>query len=172
MPLGLKILIAVMAVSLFGFGPLQAQPFHPPLLTAAQKAGLDQAAGAYGRADYAAALRIWRQLADQGNASAQNSLGQMYLQGKGVPQDYTQAVSWHRKAAEQGAALAQFTLGSMYEGGIVGLEPDYVQAHKWYNLAAARGDPWGAAWRDELAKKMTHAQIAEAQRLAREWKPK
>ena len=53
---------------------------------------------------------------------------------------------------------------------------DYVEAHKWLNLAAAlsQGDNQKAMadTRDGLAKQMTPQQIAEAQRLAREWKPK
>jgi hypothetical protein len=70
-------------------------------------------------------------------------------------------------------------LGEMYREG-QGVPQDYVQAHKWYNLAAAnytsasqtkyRDD--AVKNRDALARKMTPAQIAEAQRLAREWKPK
>jgi hypothetical protein len=49
---------------------------------------------------------------------------------------------------------------------------DYVTAHMWFNLAAASGDKTGAEGRDMAAAKMTPAQIAEAQKLAREWKPK
>ena len=48
---------------------------------------------------------------------------------------------------------------------------DYVQAHMWYNLATANGDKLAAEFRDGLAKQMALAQIAEAQKLAREWKP-
>ncbi len=49
---------------------------------------------------------------------------------------------------------------------------DYVQAHMWYSLAAAQGEKEASKGRDILAEKMTPAQIAEAQKLAREWKPK
>ncbi len=58
-----------------------------------------------------------------------------------------------------------------------GVPQDYVQAHMWYNLAASK-HPLGEVrnkavkTRDILAEKMTPAQIAEAQKLAREWKPK
>ena len=54
--------------------------------------------------DYATALREWTPLADQGNASAQYNLGQIYRQGQGVPQDDKTAVKWYRLAAEQGDA--------------------------------------------------------------------
>ena len=52
-----------------------------------------------------------------------------------------------------------------------GVVQDYVMAHVWYNLAAARGLKQARATRDRIAQKMTRDQIAEAQRLAREWKP-
>ena len=59
----------------------------------------------------------------------------------------------------------------MYERG-QGAPQDYVQAHMWFNLAAARGNADAARKRDLVAAKMTPAQIAEAQKLVREWKPK
>ncbi len=71
-------------------------------LTAPAWAGLDEAVAANKRGDYATALREWRPLAKQGNASAQFFLGLMYGEGLGVPQDYAKAVGWLRKAAEQG----------------------------------------------------------------------
>jgi hypothetical protein len=49
---------------------------------------------------------------------------------------------------------------------------NYVQAHKWWNLAAVAGDKDAIKNRDIVAGKMTPAQIAEGQKLAREWKPK
>ncbi len=126
--------------------------------------------------DYAEAVKWHRKAAEQGLAEAQFSLGVMYYGGQGVPQDYAEAVKWHRKAAEQGLAAAQFGLGLMYKDGR-GVPRDYVQAHMWYTLAALRS-PSGlirdaaVRHRDIIAERMTPAQIAEAQRLAREWKPK
>jgi TPR repeat protein len=119
---------------------------------------------------------LLRPLAEQGDAVAQNYLGLMYERGQGVPQNYVQAVSWYRKAAEQGDALAQFDLGFMYSNG-QGVPPDYVQAHMWFNLAASREtNPERRSARvkarDLIAAKMTREQIAEAQQLALEWKPK
>jgi hypothetical protein len=87
--------------------------------------------------------------------------------GKG---DYAQ-VSWYRKAADQGYADAQSNLGRMYAKGL-GVPQDYVQAHMWFNLAAAKGDADAIKNRDRVSTMMTPAQIAEAQKLAREWKPK
>ena len=59
----------------------------------------------------------------------------------------------------------------MYSRG-EGVPQDYVQAHMLFNLAASAGLPSGLKNRDTVAKKMTPAQVAEAQKLAREWKPK
>jgi TPR repeat protein len=56
--------------------------------------------------------------------------------------------------------------------GRPGVPQDYIQAHMWFNLAAANGLKEPADFRDDLAKRMTPAQIAEAQQLAREWRPK
>ncbi len=120
----------------------------------------------------AEAVKWYRKAAAQGQAEAQYNLGVMYDDGQGVTQDYAEAVRWYRKAAEQGVAPAQARLGIMYYEGH-GVVQDYVQAHMWLNLAAARGG--GDAYakvRDIVAKLMTPAQIAEAQRLAREWKPR
>ncbi len=63
-------------------------------LTARAWAGLDEAAAAYQRGDYATAIRELRPLADQGNAGAQYNLGNMYENGRGVPQDDAEAVKW------------------------------------------------------------------------------
>jgi TPR repeat protein len=55
--------------------------------------------------------------AEQGNAEAQSTLGDMYSLGDGVPQNYTEAVKWYRKAAEQGHVPSQSNLGEMYFHG-------------------------------------------------------
>ena len=121
--------------------------------------------------DDAKAPQWWRKAAEQGNAKAQYNLGLMYDNGRGVPQDYAKAVKWYRKAAEQGNADAQFFLGFMYDAGR-GVPEDYVRAHMWYNLAAAQGDKTATKNRDLIARGMTPTQLAEAQRLARAWRPR
>ena len=145
-------------------------------LTAPAWAGFDEGTAAFDRGDYATALREWRPLAKQGVADAQYNLGVMYGEGLGVPQDYAKAVGWWRKAAEQGHATAQYNLGVAYHNG-EGVPQNYAQAHMWYNLAASRFSPGEdrdkvVKNRDHVAKRMTPAQISEAQKLAREWKPK
>jgi len=135
---------------------------------------------AYSKGDYATALRLYRQLADQGNVSAQYVIGTMYFDGRGVPQVYATAALWFRKAAERGSTAAQMDLGSMYADGR-GVPQDYVLAHKWLNLVAtlsllsSETDKKlvnSASYkRAAVTEKMTPAQIANAQKLARKWKP-
>ncbi len=124
--------------------------------------------------DYVQAVKLYRLAADQGYARAQTSIGTMYASGHGVPQDDVQAVKWFRLAADQGHARAQFNLGVMYEFGR-GVPKDYALAYMWLNLAAA-GESTArenaVKARDALATMMAPAQIAEAQRMSREWKPK
>ena len=134
--------------------------------------GLD----AYHSGDYATALRLWRPLAEQGYAPAQNKLGFMHRKGRGVPRGFATAVKWFRLAAERGHARAQYNLGFSYENG-GGVRQDFVQAHMWFSLAASRFLPGkdrdrAAQGRDMLASLMTPAQISEAQNLAREWRPR
>lgn len=118
------------------------------------------------------ALQRLHALAGKGDARAQYNLGVMYATGQGVPKDAEQAVAWYRKAAEQGDAEAQSNLGAMYATG-QGVPKDYVMAYMWRNLAAAQSsNEISKQGRDALEGVMTPAQIAEAQKLSREWKPK
>jgi uncharacterized protein len=117
------------------------------------------------------ARQWYAKAAAQGQAKAQFNLGTLYFNGEGVPKDYQQALRWFRLAADQGEALAQTKIAIMYDDG-QGVPQDIVQAYKWYSLAATNGDKPAPQLRDLIANKMTPAQIAEAQKLAREWKPK
>ena len=203
----------------------------------------EDAQGAHGKSDYATALRLWRPLADQGNAEAQYALGFMYDGGQGVPKNYARAAKWWRLAADQGHTFAQYNLGTLYDNGNgvpqnkaealkwyhlaaergndgaqfnvgvlhfagvavsenrieaakwfrraadqghigaqvylglcyatgLGVPQDNIQAYMWLSLAAARGDQDAISNRNRVARQMTPAQIAEAQKLAVEWKSK
>jgi hypothetical protein len=131
--------------------------------------------------DYTEALKWYRKAADQEQVQAQYDLGFMYDKGHGVPHakltrkrngyQLSLAYFWNGQAADQGDAKAQYSLGRMYRDGEC-IPQDYVLAHMWFNLAAAQGKPEARRLRDLLAEQMTPSQIAEAQRLAREWKPK
>ena len=123
---------------------------------------------AHERGDYATALREWRPLAEQGNTKAQTMLGDMYASGQGVSLSYAHAVRWFRKAAEQGFAEAQNNLGVMYGNGL-GVRRDYAQAHMWWSIAVNGGYQAAALGRDQVAARMTAADVSKSQRLAREW---
>ena len=71
-------------------------------------------------------------------------------------------------ATAGGTPDALFELGLMYCAGR-DVELDLVSAHKWFNLAAMRGNEDAKRYRMEIAHEMSKAEIAEAQRQAREW---
>jgi TPR repeat protein len=121
--------------------------------------------------DDAQARQWYEKAAAQGHSEAQVNLGILLVYGRGVTQDYKIAAYWLRLSANQGNDLAQRKLGLMYERGD-GVQQDYVRAYMWYSLGAAKGVEAGARLRDAIAKRMDPDQIAEAQQLAREWKPK
>lgn len=135
----------------------------------------------YGRGvprDYTTALKWYRRAADQGFPEAQHNIGLMFYYGQGVPRDYAEAARWYRRAADQGMADSQANLGLMYYYG-QGVSRDYVMAYMWLDLAASQypasvrknmNDAFH--YKDIVNSRMTPAQIAEAQRLVREWKPK
>jgi hypothetical protein len=116
------------------------------------------------------AARWFRKAAQQGDLESQFYLGLLYDKGEGVPQDYAEALKWYSKAANQGGPDSQNNLGLMYRYGR-GVPEDYVEAYKWYNLAAAQGDEVAIKNRDNIMLLMTPWQIAEGQRLARDFKP-
>ena len=123
---------------------------------------------AFKRGDYVTTMQAFRLLAKKGHTGAQFKLGVMHYKGEGMQQTYTEAVKWFGKAAEQGRVDAQFNLGVMYYNG-ESVTQDYISAHMWFNLAAAKGCDKAAKDRDVIAAKMMPADIAKAQRMAREW---
>lgn len=125
--------------------------------------------------DFAEAVKWYRLAAEKDYAPAQGNLAASYFNGRGVPQDDEEAMKWGLRAAEQNNALGQLVVGAMYALGR-GVPVDRVLAYKYFNLSAAQTNSGVAAdaikARDDLASKMTPEQIAEAQKLSREWQPK
>jgi len=99
---------------------------------------MEDAHSAYDKGDYKTAHKLLLAEAKKGNALAQNILGNMYADAKGVSQDYKEAAKWYRLAAEQGYAGAQYNLGVLYHEGN-GVSQDYKEAVKWYRLAVEHG---------------------------------
>lgn len=130
------------------------------------------------RRDYAESLKWYRMAAGHGDVESARRVGFMYANGQGVPRDEAEALKWYRLAADRGDAEAQNNLGVIYSDG-KGVPPNLVEATKWFKVAAARFPAAEKDKRDKamknselLAKKMTPTQVAEADKLAREWKPK
>lgn len=107
------------------------------LTIAAPSAQADGVAGlkAYEAGDYATALQEFMPLAQAGQASAQAAIGQMYLDGHGVPQDLAQAAIWLEKAASGGNARARAQIGALYATG-TGVPQDEMKASYWLLKAA------------------------------------
>jgi hypothetical protein len=118
--------------------------------------------------DYFEAVKWYRKAAEQGEMAAQYNLGLCCHDGRGVVRNYAEASKWFHAAAEQGDAAAQYGLGYMYGKG-QGVPQDYVEAYKWYNLAAAQNETNAIRNLDLVSMSMSPLQIAEGQRLAREF---
>ncbi len=106
------------------------------------------------------------ELAKAGDAEAQGAIGNIYFHQN----RFSGAAKWWRLCADQGDASCQGDLGTLYEFGL-GVPKDYVEAYKWMNLGAAHGALIAPNDREEVARLMTPAQVAEAQRRSAEWKP-
>jgi uncharacterized protein len=144
--------------------------------------------------DLAEAIKWYRIAAAQSSSYAENVIGIAYEHGLHVAQDDTEAFRWYRRAANKiyerpgdtWIHSPQYNIAAMYASGR-GTAQDYVRALMWFTLAAAFGDtkqpgPLGIELvdtskytaleqRDKLMALMTSAQITEAERLAREWRP-
>jgi TPR repeat protein len=119
------------------------------------------------------AAKWYRKGADQNLPSAQCALGNCYFEGSGVTKDIPEGVAWTRKAAEQGFPDAENSFGMCYAKG-KGVPQDYLEAYKWFNLAAAQGGEHNTDAKINLSmaeRTMTPEQIAQGQKLAREFKP-
>ena len=92
----------------------------------------------YENGDYKNAFRYFMSAAKAGDSNAQNAVGDMYMNGKGVTKSYTNALQWYLKAAEQDHFYAQNSLGDLYYSG-EGVKQDYLKAYKWYLKAAEQG---------------------------------
>lgn len=130
------------------------------------------------RRDYGQAMTWFRKAADKGDIDSERYLGFMNAEGQGAAKNDAEALRWYGLAAEQGDADAANNLGVMYSEGR-GTQKNLVEAQKWFGVAATRYPANQQKNRDtaqknvdKLTKQMTPAQVAEAQRLVKEWRPK
>lgn len=121
--------------------------------------------------DFSDFQKILEARAEAGDVVAMRELGLDLYEGLNGHQNPIEGVKWLRQAADLGDGDAQFTLAVAYQEGN-GVPKDAVLGYMWMNLAAASGSREAASIREILRKSMTAEQLAEAQRLGREWKPK
>ncbi len=119
--------------------------------------------------DYTEAVKWYRKAAEQNLAQAQSNLGVCYQKGEGVAKNDVEGVKWFRKAAEQNDAQGQSVLGFCYAFGR-GVAKDEVEAYKWLILAAGKGEENANKMVSLLEAKMGREEIAEGQKLARNFK--
>ena len=122
---------------------------------------LQEGLDAIKRKDYKTAYNFFLPLAEQGDSNGQYFLGLMYYEGREVQQNDKEATKWFRLAAEQGDNMAQSNLGHLYADEKTG-KKNYIKAHQWFNIS-------GAKEITAMEKLMDPNQIAEAEKLARDW---
>lgn len=99
--------------------------------------------------------------AERNDAKAQWELGSRYMKLG----NWTEANKWLLEAARRGITDAQYQLAQNYEKG-QGLRKDFVEAYAWFALAAQRGHLMAINARERLSRLLSHADLAEANRLA------
>jgi hypothetical protein len=118
--------------------------------------------------DDAEALKWYGLAAEQGHAESMCNIAIMHANGWGVPQSDAEAFKWYGLAAEEGFAMAQINLARMLSDGYWEVQ-DEIQAYKWLSVASEMGEIGAAAKREDLARKMTAEQIAEANIFTDAW---
>ena len=115
-----------------------------------------------------ATLQQLRQMAENGDAIAQNALGLRYATGDGVVLNEQEAVGWFIKAAEQGNVAAQSKLGSIYYSGR-GVPQDPNRAYFWMVVARISGDDASKTLAPFVRARLTRAQVASIEQDASRW---
>jgi len=121
------------------------------------------------------ALGWYRKAAEHGFAAAQRVVGDFYKRGRAVSPDPAEAARWYRLAADADDLRAQYSLGQLYFDG-VGVPRDYASAYVWFTVAAGQtplidNRKQLIELRNIAAARMTPAQVADAVRRVRAWKP-
>jgi uncharacterized protein len=149
------------AILLFGFaanGPI------------AKADSWKDATAAFARKEYAAALKLFKPLAEKGHALAQYNIALMHKMGLGVPKSEKEARKWARLTAKQGHAEAQQLMGSLYYKQSGQESPDVLRAYIWYEASAAQRNSEAQKDLASLTKEMTPQQVAEARDKAQKCK--
>ena len=142
--------------------------------TASFAAAFDDGAVHYKRGNYQAALTSWRNLS-QTDATVQNNIGIMYMDGKGVQRNLPLAAQWLARSAANGSSLGQNNLGGMYRDG-KGVNRDFGKALTYFSASAAQGNAagqmnlglmflYGQGVRQDLSRAYMWFDLAAAQNL-------
>ena len=115
-----------------------------------------------------ATLEQLRQMAEDGDANAQNALGSRYGVGDGVKLDQSEAALWFTKSATQGNVAAQYKLALLYWGGH-GVPKDPAKAYFWAILARAGNFDGSANLAQSVASQLTDAQVSVINQEAEQW---
>ncbi|HEB58059.1 MAG TPA: sel1 repeat family protein [Gammaproteobacteria bacterium] len=107
-------------------------------LAVVQAGALEDGARKYREGDYLAAYRLWKPLADAGNADAQYNIALLLMNGEGVKKNDREALFLFLEAARQGHAEAQYNAGYMFAAGR-GIATSYIDAKLWWERAAEQG---------------------------------
>ena len=99
--------------------------------------------------DKVTAQKLLSLAAEQGDDYARVILGEMLLEGDGVPSDWISGAEWIRKSAATGFVPAQFRMGLVYLVGGKSTPQDDVEALAWFIVAAESGSKVAKEFRDE-----------------------
>lgn len=116
--------------------------------------------------------QVWyMRAAERGNAKAMHNLAVLHAEGVSGKPDYATATEWFRRAAEFGVRDSQYNLAVLLGRGL-GAPTDLMQSYLWFAVAASQGDDDAAKKRDEVAQRLTAADLGTAKAEAAAWKPK
>jgi len=143
--------------------------------TAAIAGPFEDGAAHYKRNNWQGALNSWRNLS-QTDATVQNNIGIMYMDGKGVARNMPLAVQWMSRSAANGSSLGQNNLGGLYRDG-KGVPRDFAKALTYFSASAAQGNAagqlnlglmylYGQGVRQDLSRAYMWFDLAAAQNLA------
>jgi TPR repeat protein len=165
------IIVAVALLACVGCAPNTAeQPPTSQQLAAPNQQLMEKGAAAYTLERYREAFAYFFAAAERGDALGQAMIASMYAAGHGVARDYGRAAVWARRSADAGNAQGQVMMAILTTEGS-GVPRNPVEAYMWATLAINGGGGRPAVEaRDRVASRMTPQQIADGQRLAREWR--
>lgn len=120
--------------------------------------------------DMDAARKWYARAAEGGNTRAMHNLAVLIAEGGGGKPDYATALTWFQKASEYGVRDSQFNLGVLSARGLGGPQ-DLVKSYTWFAVAAGQGDDEAGRKRDEVAARLSPADLAKAKTAVERWRP-